>query len=91
MADSSGIRMLDPETVSRIGSIDLIAHSLVEGFLVGLHRSPYHGFSVEFADPAGYDEKPEEARKARVRSVDVREVHHRRHDVETVVHDWQPA
>jgi uncharacterized protein (DUF58 family) len=54
MARAASIRMLDPETVSRIGSIDLIARSLVEGFLVGLHRSPYHGFSVEFAEYRQY-------------------------------------
>jgi uncharacterized protein (DUF58 family) len=54
MAATGGIRMLDPEIVSRIGSIDLVARSLVEGFLVGLHRSPYHGFSVEFAEYRQY-------------------------------------
>jgi len=54
VATTGGIRMLDPETVSRIGSIDLVARSLVEGFLVGLHRSPYHGFSVEFAEYRQY-------------------------------------
>jgi uncharacterized protein (DUF58 family) len=54
MTAAGGIRMLDPEIVSRIGSIDLVARSLVEGFLVGLHRSPYHGFSVEFAEYRQY-------------------------------------
>ena len=46
--------MLDPEVVSRLGALDYIARSLVEGFLVGLHRSPYHGFSVEFAEYRQY-------------------------------------
>lgn len=46
--------LLDPLTISRLGSLDLIARTLVEGFLVGLHRSPYHGFSVEFAEYRQY-------------------------------------
>ena len=41
---------LAPELLHRIGGLDLIARRVVEGFLVGLHRSPYHGFSVEFAE-----------------------------------------
>jgi uncharacterized protein (DUF58 family) len=46
--------LLDPEVLGRLQSLDLIARSLVEGFLVGLHRSPYHGFSVEFAEYRQY-------------------------------------
>jgi len=46
--------LLDPELLGRLKSLDLIARSLVEGFLVGLHRSPYHGFSVEFAEYRQY-------------------------------------
>lgn len=46
--------LLDPEFLGRLGSLELIARSLVEGFLVGLHRSPYHGFSVEFAEYRQY-------------------------------------
>ncbi len=46
--------LLDPLIISRLGSLDLIARTLVEGFLVGLHRSPYHGFSVEFAEYRQY-------------------------------------
>ena len=41
---------LDPAIVARIGSIELIARAVVEGFLAGLHRSPYQGFSVEFSE-----------------------------------------
>ena len=41
---------LAPEQLHRLGRLDLIARRVVEGFLVGLHRSPYHGFSVEFAE-----------------------------------------
>lgn len=54
MATAPASRLLDPELVSRLGTIDLVARSLVEGFLVGLHRSPYHGFSVEFAEYRQY-------------------------------------
>jgi len=45
---------LRPEVVSRLGRLDLIARMVVEGFIVGLHRSPYHGFSVEFAEHRQY-------------------------------------
>ncbi len=45
---------LDPETVSRLSRLDLIARLVVEGFITGLHRSPYHGFSVEFSQHRPY-------------------------------------
>ena len=45
---------LAPEQLHRLGRLDLIARRVVEGFLVGLHRSPYHGFSVEFAEYRQY-------------------------------------
>jgi uncharacterized protein (DUF58 family) len=45
---------LDPETVSRMSRLDLIARLIVEGFITGLHRSPYHGFSVEFSQHRPY-------------------------------------
>ncbi|MBN2417103.1 DUF58 domain-containing protein [bacterium] len=41
---------LRPETVSRLSRLDLIARLVVEGFITGLHRSPYHGFSAEFSE-----------------------------------------
>jgi uncharacterized protein (DUF58 family) len=43
-----------PVQAEKLGRIDLIARLVVEGFLVGLHRSPYHGFSVEFAEYRHY-------------------------------------
>ncbi len=46
---------LDPEVVSRLKTIDLKARLVVEGFLTGLHHSPYHGFSVEFAEHRPYN------------------------------------
>ncbi|MCK4352070.1 DUF58 domain-containing protein [candidate division WOR-3 bacterium] len=45
---------LDPKILSRIKSMELRAKLVVEGFLVGMHRSPYHGFSVEFAEHRPY-------------------------------------
>ena len=45
---------LDPETISRISRLDLVARLVVEGFITGLHRSPYHGFSVEFSEHRPY-------------------------------------
>jgi len=47
-------KYLDPSTVSKLASIELKARLVVEGFIVGLHRSPYHGFSVEFAEHRQY-------------------------------------
>lgn len=46
--------LLTPELVGQLGRLDLIARLVVEGFLVGLHRSPYHGFSAEFAEYRQY-------------------------------------
>ena len=46
-----------PPCIARLGSLELKARTIVEGFLSGLHRSPFKGFSVEFAEyrpvPAG--------------------------------------
>ncbi len=46
--------VLSPELVSQLGRLDLIARMVVEGFLTGLHKSPYHGFSSEFAEYRRY-------------------------------------
>ncbi|HLF32928.1 MAG TPA: DUF58 domain-containing protein [Cyclobacteriaceae bacterium] len=46
---------LDPQKLREIGKLDLIARQLVEGFITGLHKSPYHGFSVEFAEHRLYN------------------------------------
>jgi uncharacterized protein (DUF58 family) len=45
---------LTPELIARIKRLDLKARLVVEGFLTGLHKSPYHGFSVEFAEYRPY-------------------------------------
>ena len=47
-------RFLDPATVARIASLELRARTVVEGFIQGLHRSPFRGFSVEFAEYRQY-------------------------------------
>jgi uncharacterized protein (DUF58 family) len=47
-------KYLDPSVVSRLGNMDLKARLIVEGYIAGLHRSPYHGFSVEFAEYRQY-------------------------------------
>ncbi|RPH95090.1 DUF58 domain-containing protein [candidate division KSB1 bacterium] len=46
--------LLQPEFVSRLKNMQLRARLVVEGFMVGLHKSPYHGFSVEFAEHRPY-------------------------------------
>ncbi len=47
-------KYLQPDVVSTIKNLELIAKFIVEGFLVGLHKSPYHGFSVEFSEHRQY-------------------------------------
>jgi uncharacterized protein (DUF58 family) len=48
------LRFLDPAVLARLGTLELRARTVVEGFLSGLHRSPYKGFSVEFAEYRQY-------------------------------------
>ncbi|MCU1258422.1 MAG: hypothetical protein JWO80_1307 [Bryobacterales bacterium] len=47
-------RFLDPKTLSAISSLDLVARTVVDGFVAGLHRSPDFGFSQEFAEYQAY-------------------------------------
>ena len=47
-------RYLDPAVVARLGALDVRARLVVEGFIAGMHRSPFHGFSVEFAEHRPY-------------------------------------
>lgn len=44
------------DEIKKSGSLELLARQLVEGFITGLHKSPYHGFSVEFAEHRLYNE-----------------------------------
>lgn len=45
---------LDPQVIQQVGRLDLRARFIVEGFLAGLHSSPYQGFSVEFSEHRKY-------------------------------------
>ncbi|HWP41341.1 MAG TPA: DUF58 domain-containing protein, partial [Tepidisphaeraceae bacterium] len=47
-------KYLDPRTLARISSLDLRARLIVEGLMTGMHRSPYQGISVEFAQHRPY-------------------------------------
>jgi uncharacterized protein (DUF58 family) len=51
---SADLSFLDPAVLARLGTLDLKARTVVEGFLAGLHRSPFKGFSVEFAEYRQY-------------------------------------
>jgi uncharacterized protein (DUF58 family) len=53
-AGASGARFLDPEVLARIDNLDLLARTVVDGFLAGLHRSPYLGLSLDFAEHRPY-------------------------------------
>ena len=48
------LQYLQPHVVSKLANMELRARLVVEGFITGLHRSPYHGFSVEFAEHRQY-------------------------------------
>jgi uncharacterized protein (DUF58 family) len=56
MADSSvaGARFIDPHVLMRVGNLELLARHVVEGFINGLHRAPYFGASIDFAEHRGY-------------------------------------
>src|ERR671910_3520062 len=53
-SSSRDLRFLDPAVIARLGTMELKARTVVEGFISGLHRSPYKGFSVEFAEYRQY-------------------------------------
>jgi uncharacterized protein (DUF58 family) len=55
MAIKQPIKYLDPLVVSKLKNIEIKAKLIVEGFITGMHRSPYHGFSVEFAEHRAYN------------------------------------
>ena len=54
MAKSQRKRMFDPSELARFGSLGFVARRVVEGFLTGVHRSPFKGFSIEFAEHRQY-------------------------------------
>ena len=47
-------KYLDPQTLASLEGLDLQARMVVEGYVAGMHPSPYHGFSVEFAEHREY-------------------------------------
>jgi uncharacterized protein (DUF58 family) len=49
-----GARFVDPKVLARIKDLELLAKSVVDGFINGLHRAPYFGASVDFAEHRGY-------------------------------------
>src|SRR6187401_1288124 len=49
-----GARFVDPKVLARIKDLDFLAKSVVDGFINGLHRAPYFGASVDFAEHRGY-------------------------------------
>ena len=53
-AGADARRYLDPAVVARLAHLDVRARLVVEGFIAGMHRSPFHGFSVEFAEHRPY-------------------------------------
>jgi uncharacterized protein (DUF58 family) len=54
--------LLDPAVVARLSTMELKARTIVEGLLLGLHRSPYRGFSAEFAEYRDYQQGDDPAR-----------------------------
>ncbi|MBZ5556479.1 MAG: DUF58 domain-containing protein [Acidobacteriia bacterium] len=49
-----GARFVDPKVLARIGNLELLARTVVEGFINGLHRAPFFGASIDFAEHRGY-------------------------------------
>jgi uncharacterized protein (DUF58 family) len=54
VAPGTANRFIDPTVLSRIENLELLARTVVEGFVQGLHKSPYLGFSVDFAEYRPY-------------------------------------
>ncbi len=50
-----GAQFVDPQTLARIQNLELLARYVVDGFINGLHRAPYLGFSLDFAEHRGYE------------------------------------
>jgi uncharacterized protein (DUF58 family) len=50
----AGARFVDPKILARIGNLELLARSVVDGFINGLHRAPFFGASIDFAEHRGY-------------------------------------
>lgn len=50
----AGARFVDPKILARVGNLELLARSVVDGFINGLHRAPFFGASIDFAEHRGY-------------------------------------
>lgn len=50
------MRLLKPDVLARLSTLELVAKAVVDGYFTGLHRSPYFGFSQEFAEYRAYNE-----------------------------------
>ncbi len=54
-AAKRGAQFVDPSVLARIGNLELLARTVVDGFINGLHRAPHLGFSLDFAEHRGYE------------------------------------
>jgi len=54
VSTTPGARFIDPKVLGRIRNLELLAKTVVEGFINGLHRAPYFGASIDFAEHRGY-------------------------------------
>jgi uncharacterized protein (DUF58 family) len=52
----NNLKFLDPQTLAKLQGLELRARSIVEGYVSGVHRSPFHGFSIEFAEHREYSQ-----------------------------------
>jgi uncharacterized protein (DUF58 family) len=50
----AGARFVDPKILMRVGNLELLAKTVVDGFINGLHRAPFFGASIDFAEHRGY-------------------------------------
>jgi uncharacterized protein (DUF58 family) len=50
----AGARFVDPKILARVGNLELLARNVVDGFINGLHRAPFFGASIDFAEHRGY-------------------------------------
>jgi uncharacterized protein (DUF58 family) len=51
---TAGVQFLDPKVLARIENLELLARTVIDGFVAGLHRSPYMGLSLDFAEHRAY-------------------------------------
>src|SRR5499426_1135231 len=49
-----GARFMDPAVLARIGNLELVSRAVVDGFINGMHKAPFFGASVDFAEHRGY-------------------------------------